>query len=260
MFRKILFLFASTAITWGQAWGQAEIKFENTTFDFGNVSEGTQATHDFVFTNTGTEPLIINAVRASCGCTTPHWTKEPVLPGKQGKITASYNSKNRSGAFNKSVTVTSSATQPSSVVFIKGLVVGRENIAKVFTDQEIAASPNLSVDKLVQQLGKVEKGQEVPFTILVKNTGISDLNINSLKSVCNCIILDAKSIKTIKAGKSETLKLVYNAKNLGNRNEVFTVYSNDIINPETKLTLQSVVVESLGNQSILREKSGKVTF
>src|SRR5687768_2955826 len=81
------------------------IQFEKTTHDFGSVNESGPITYEFKFTNTGSEPLVINNVKASCGCTTPGWTKEPVMPGKTGVVTAQYNTVNRPGGFNKSLTV-----------------------------------------------------------------------------------------------------------------------------------------------------------
>lgn len=100
----------------------ADFKFESETHDFGTVNEGTQATYEFEFANTGKEPLIIQNVRASCGCTTPSYTKEPVAPGQKGKIKVVYNSSGRPGGFNKAITITSNAKTPTKVVYIKGNV------------------------------------------------------------------------------------------------------------------------------------------
>lgn len=100
----------------------ADFKFEREVHDFGNMVEGVNAIYEFEFTNTGKEPLIIQNVRASCGCTTPSWTKEPIAPGQKGKIKAAYNSQGRPGAFNKAITVTSNAKTPTKVLYIKGNV------------------------------------------------------------------------------------------------------------------------------------------
>lgn len=101
---------------------QAEIKFDVETHDFATVKEGVQATYEFKFTNTGNEPLILTNVQASCGCTTPKWSKEPLKKGESGVISAVYNSTGRPGAFNKAITITSNAKTPSKVIFIKGTV------------------------------------------------------------------------------------------------------------------------------------------
>ncbi|MEY4876141.1 MAG: hypothetical protein RI955_1566 [Bacteroidota bacterium] len=100
----------------------AELKFKIEKHDFGTVPEGPQAKFDFEFTNDGKEPLILSNVQASCGCTTPEWPKEPILPGKSAKVTAIYNTQGRPGQFTKSITVSSNAKTPSVVLMISGTV------------------------------------------------------------------------------------------------------------------------------------------
>jgi hypothetical protein len=96
------------------------IKFKTETHDFGNLQEGDPAEAEFVFTNTGKKPLIIQNVQPGCGCTTPFWSKDPVAPGKTGVIKAAYGTKGRVGTFNKNITVTSTAG--TNVIYIKGTV------------------------------------------------------------------------------------------------------------------------------------------
>jgi hypothetical protein len=102
------------------------ISFDKDTHDFGSIKEEDgKVKYDFQFTNTGGKPLIINQVRASCGCTSPDWTKEPVLPGKKGFVSATYDPLNRPGPFNKSLTVVSNATNSDIVLYIKGEVTAK---------------------------------------------------------------------------------------------------------------------------------------
>ena len=99
-------------------------------YDFGDIKEGVQKVHSFIFTNNGSKPLIITDAMASCGCTTPEWPKEPVLPGKRGKITVTYNSAGHAGAFIKNIFISSNAITPgasSYVLHIKGNVVPRDS-------------------------------------------------------------------------------------------------------------------------------------
>ncbi len=99
----------------------ANMSFDFSVHDFGKIKEADgPVTVNFAFTNTGSQPLIIQQVRASCGCTSPNWSKEPVLPGKKGFVSATYNPKNRPGPFSKTITVTSNATTPTVVLTIKG--------------------------------------------------------------------------------------------------------------------------------------------
>ncbi len=97
------------------------IEFTEPNHDFGNIIEGEVATFQFVFTNKGSDSIKLTNVRASCGCTTPLWTKEEVAPGETGVITAQYNSKGRVGTFHKSITVNSTGGNVS--LTIKGVVI-----------------------------------------------------------------------------------------------------------------------------------------
>ncbi len=95
------------------------------TYDFGKIPEGPVAEHVFEFTNVGKSPLIITNAGASCGCTTPQWPKEPILPGKSGKITVRYTTQGRGNQpFNKSVYITSNAVSEKDryELYIKGFV------------------------------------------------------------------------------------------------------------------------------------------
>lgn len=92
--------------------------FKAESHDFGTVEEGPAAEYVFAFTNTGKEPLTIQRVQASCGCTTPDWSKEPILPGKSGIVKASYGTAGRPGHFEKTLTVFSNAG--TKMLSIKG--------------------------------------------------------------------------------------------------------------------------------------------
>jgi hypothetical protein len=103
----------------------AQIKFEKVVHNFGNIPQGIPATVEFTFKNTGKAPLIVSAVNASCGCTTPSYTKEPVMPGKIGSIKAQYNA-GAVGEFNKSITVISNSPEPV-ILTIQGTVLVASN-------------------------------------------------------------------------------------------------------------------------------------
>ncbi len=98
------------------------MEFDIESHDFGNLEEGPKAEHIFAFKNIGKEPLILSNVKASCGCTTPEWPKEPIMPGEESEIKVVYNTKNRVGPFTKSITITSNAYTPTKRIFIKGKV------------------------------------------------------------------------------------------------------------------------------------------
>jgi hypothetical protein len=112
---------ASISVERGTAENMARFQWNETTHDFGKIDHGKPVTTDFVFTNTGKTPLAISQVRGSCGCTVTNYTKEPVLPGKTGKVTAIFNAASV-GPFNKSISVTANVEGGAETLFIKGEV------------------------------------------------------------------------------------------------------------------------------------------
>ena len=100
-----------------------EIEFEKVVHDYGDVPYNGNGECEFRFTNTGTEPLLVQKPKSSCGCTIPSWPNEPILPGESEVIKVTYRT-NRAGNINKTVTVTSNAVKNSTVVLrIKGRVL-----------------------------------------------------------------------------------------------------------------------------------------
>lgn len=104
----------------------ALIEFTSKSHDFGQVpEEGGAVEHTFQFTNTGEVPVRILGVKASCGCTTPDWSKDEIKPGDQGYVIAQYDPSNRPGVFNKTLTVNTSAEPNVLMLNIKGIVKPR---------------------------------------------------------------------------------------------------------------------------------------
>ncbi len=102
------------------------ITFNNTVYDFGVVAEdkGT-VSYTFEFTNGGGQPLVIHNVQASCGCTTPEWSRNPIAPGGKGTVKVTFDPRNRPGNFNKPITVSSNAQAPSVLLRITGNVTSK---------------------------------------------------------------------------------------------------------------------------------------
>jgi len=103
------------------------MQFESEVLDYGTVKFDGNGVREFKVKNTGKSPLTITNVQGQCGCTSttidgkPGWPQEPVLPGKSASIRVKYDTK-RPGPFEKNVTITSNAKEPSKVVKIKGVV------------------------------------------------------------------------------------------------------------------------------------------
>ncbi|MDI1257108.1 MAG: DUF1573 domain-containing protein [Flavobacterium sp.] len=101
----------------------AGLIFENETIDYGVIQHNADGKREFVFTNNGTEPLVISNAQGSCGCTVPTWPKEPIAPGAKGVIGVKYAT-DRVGKFTKNVTLTTNAVNNTSkVLTIKGEIL-----------------------------------------------------------------------------------------------------------------------------------------
>lgn len=99
-----------------------EFAWSATTYDFGKIEINKPVTHEFRFTNSGGAPLVISSVQASCGCTVTDYSKDPIAPGSEGYVKATYNAA-KIGVFNKTVTVNANAAESIVQLMIKGEVV-----------------------------------------------------------------------------------------------------------------------------------------
>jgi hypothetical protein len=124
----LLAIILFTTASYAQSGAKMELKSD--TVDYGTTSKETDnGLRSFEFTNTGDAPLIIKDVKSSCGCTVPSWPKEPIAPGKSGKIEVKYNM--NPGPIRKTITVQSNAVNhPDGVVALKlkGEVIKKEEV------------------------------------------------------------------------------------------------------------------------------------
>jgi hypothetical protein len=105
-----------------------EIKFEEEVFDFGKITQGEVVSHDFKFMNIGNTNLIISGASGSCGCTVPKWPKEPILPGKEGKLNVVFSSEGKKGIMEKTVTVVTNCEPSTRIIRIKAEVIVMESV------------------------------------------------------------------------------------------------------------------------------------
>jgi hypothetical protein len=125
MKRLIVLITALTfaGVVFGQTVEKASgpvIAWEKATHDFGDMAQGDKVEHNFKFTNTGNEPLVITNVEVTCGCTLPKsWPRDPIMPGGKGEIVVAFNSTGKLGKQNKVVTVVSNAsnTEGKQIIF-----------------------------------------------------------------------------------------------------------------------------------------------
>lgn len=98
------------------------IAFPKLQHDFGTIKQDTKNKHVFKFTNSGTEPLIIQDAKGSCGCTVPKYPREPIAPGAMGEIEVEYSPGKQKGNQSKTVTITANTTPAQTVLQIKANV------------------------------------------------------------------------------------------------------------------------------------------
>ena len=103
--------------------GITKIEFAESNYDFGKIDEGKKVEHVFTFKNVGENPLVIQDARASCGCTVPEYTKDTIAPGEEGKLNVIYDSNNKEGKIDKSVTVTANTDPATTDLRISAFVI-----------------------------------------------------------------------------------------------------------------------------------------
>ena len=99
----------------------ATIDFVSKVVDYGLIENKSDGARKFVFTNNGTDPLVIKNAKGSCGCTVPTWPREPIAPGATAEIGVKYDTK-RTGKFTKTITLTTNADKKPVILTIKGEV------------------------------------------------------------------------------------------------------------------------------------------
>jgi len=195
--------------------GAQKLEFDELVHDFGTLQEELgSVTHAFKFTNTGDKPVVIANVSASCGCTTPGWTKEPVKPGETGEILATYRTS--AGPFNKTLTVTATGLTPVTL-HIKGTVNKKPEDLNVTYPQTFGDLK--SKNKRDFSFAQIFSNQVSPTqTIEIANTGEETVNI-TFENVPEHLIVTAippslspkqKGQITVSVNGEKTKKFGYN--------------------------------------------------
>jgi len=225
-----------------------KISFETQSHDFGKFKEelGPQ-TFIFKFKNTGSKTLVLNKVDASCGCTTPEYTKAPIAPGKSGNIKVTFDPKNRPGPFNKTVTVRSNAENSVVVLKINGVVIERE---KTLTDLYPQNIGDLSVKSTNFNFSSVKNTEKKTSSLPVYNGSSKDLRVE---------FVDVPSYIT--------LKLVPSVLKPGEKGKILGVYDGTKVNDygfilkrvKLKINGKLVTVNKLSVSAKITEDFSKLT-
>jgi hypothetical protein len=283
MFKKIVFAVALAASTMSVTFAQQSnnFNFPIDKFDFGVITEGEKARHTFEFFNTGKDTILLKAenVRASCGCTTPSFSTDAILPGQKGVITAEFNSQGRPGTFQKTVTVYYKE-EVVKMLNIKGIVEpataapvqdqtqstahththsdGSTHTHAADTDKKGA---KIILEKHAINYGKIERSQKGVYSMKITNAGKDTLFISKAVAACSCTSFKLKKEKStdeityILGGKSARLEITYSPATDGYNRDIITLYTNDAANARVAIALESEIVESLQQKNMLQEGS-----
>ena len=111
------------------------LQFETPILDYGTIAHNADGVRSFKFKNVGNAPIVITSVKGSCGCTVPTKPDAPIMPGETAEIGVKYAT-NRVGAFTKTVTVTSNASEGTMLLRIKGTVLPAATAASATPDKK----------------------------------------------------------------------------------------------------------------------------
>ncbi|MEP2023081.1 MAG: DUF1573 domain-containing protein [Reichenbachiella sp.] len=236
----LLFVFSSSLIS---AQEKGVLEFINNDFDFGEIKEEDgPAVHEFEFENKGTAPLIISHVKASCGCTTPGWSKEPVLPGQKGFVKAQYNPRNRPGTFRKSLTITTNG-EPSIVrAYIKGKVIPK---VKSLEEQMAVKIGKTRFKSRSVNIGKISTEKKVEKSFDIYNDSADTLQLLDKFDAPDFIKLtfDTNTMLPKQVVKAIISYDPVHDDNLGYNNHGITIYTNEENAEAKKINVLATVSE-----------------
>ena len=226
------------------SFAQAKIDFDEKRHNFGTLAEGPAASFVFSFTNSGDAPLVLSDVKASCGCTTPRWTAQPIAPGETGEIEVKYATKGRPGRFTKTVQVFTNAAEPLQLLYIEGEVAPKNAPPK---------KPAFHLPSDSVYVGSVVAGTRTPVKVQIENKGEEAMILRSAWSACNCVQL-AKPI-WVAAGATAEAELLLNLTHVSDQKQVLQVMldTNDPKSISQMLSLHLNKVAAAG-QSLMKPK------
>ena len=218
-----------------------KIRFDQKNYKFGSVKEEDgPITHEFQFTNTSSDTILISRVKASCGCTTPAWSKDAVLPGEKGFVQARYNPRNRPGPFKKSLTVnTNVGTQ---VLYIEGNVTPKPRTPK---DDFPALMGNLRLKYRTLNFGKITNKESVTKLFTLYNDGEEPITFLE-KAITPEHVSISVDPKTLQPKQKAILRATFDPtvkSDLGYSIDHMMLVTDDAAMPDKKLNIMATVEE-----------------
>ena len=251
---KNLFLTASLFLLSAVAFSQPKLQLLTTEHDFGIFKEEAgRQTFNFIVTNTGDSALVILNVVPSCGCTTPEWTKSPIPPKGQGKVTAIYDPAGRPGAFTKTLTVHTNAKPEISVLTIKGEAQPKE---KTVEDLFPFAVDSVRFEAQAMSFTNVKKTEKKIRVMQIINTGKTAAKVEFAGMQQDKLLPLYLQVKanpeTLKPGQKGLVEATFDATknpNWGNLTELVKVKINGVLKPNIYYYISANLVEDFSGLS-----------
>lgn len=156
---------------------QSTMVFENSEFNFGTIEEADgEVSHTFIFTNTGSNPIVIENVATTCGCTTPTYTRSPIRPDQQGQITITYDPAGRPGRFSRDVVIVSNSRKNKNTITIKGVVNPRQ--MSIEDEYPYQIEGGLRMTSLMSNFSYLEHGKSRSMVIGYANATDATMEIS----------------------------------------------------------------------------------
>ncbi|TAD99923.1 MAG: DUF1573 domain-containing protein [Bacteroidetes bacterium] len=250
----VLFYFLSFSV-----FAQGKIDFEKIEHNFGKIKEdGGLAEVIFTFQNKGNKPLSLTNVQASCGCTTPSWTKDPIAIGGTGTIKAAYDPMNRVGAFTKNITVISDGEPNTTILTITGEVLER---VKGITDFYPVESGNLRFKNSFINFDQIYFGQTDTASTIVYNQGTSPISFDFVNTYLPAHLSVSSTMMSIAPQKTAILTFTFDGskrKDWGSMYENLTIKTTDDKEPNKSFNISGNIVEDFSKVDLA--KAPKISF
>jgi hypothetical protein len=257
-----IFFFLSFLFHMGWVFAQSEILFEKTSHNFGSIKEENgPVSYVFKFRNNGSTSVKLVDVKASCGCTTPEWSKDDVLPSAEGYITATYDPKGRPGKFDKSITVRTSGTPSILTLQISGEVIPRP---KGPEDWYPSLSGNLRMQTDYIFFGDVFNDQIDTASTIFYNASEKPMTIywERLQLPAHLKAIPANGKSTIEPSESLKVNFEFDAKLKNDWGYVFDVLNfetDDEAQPRKRLSFSADIKENFSHLTE-SDKKPKIEF
>ncbi len=233
------------------------LAFDKVIHDFGEIKEdGGVKNVNFKFKNTGGQPMVLHNVKASCGCTTPEWTRNPIPPGGEGYVKVKFDPRNRPGNFNKTITVSSNAQNATVILRINGKVLPREmtvediyprNMEKIRLESSHLAFTHMS------------PGQVKEESLKIISTSDEALKLGFLNVPAHIKIKIVPEI--IEPGQTGVITATYDAEAKNDwgfvTDNIFIIF-NDVNNYSNRLTVSATIQEDFSSWDAEKMKAAPV--